>query len=166
MGHIRLGIPQDLAIKLRDTFGLRYFIETGTYKGGTAKWALQNFKKVWTIEGWPEYWEKAHASFGYLENINCLFGDSRDLLPKVLEEVGDEPALLWLDAHWLGNSVVSAGTPGECALKEELEAIKKSGVQHFVLIDDAHCFQGELPREADRSQWPPLSYIRNFFEEL
>src|SRR3990167_8627091 len=139
MGKFRLGIPQELALKLRDRFGLRYFGETGTYRAGTALWAGENFDKVWTIEGWEPYYNRCAGAHADKENITFIFGDSRVKLPEVLAEIG-EPALVWLDAHWLGNAEVSAGTDGECPIKEEIAALVASGQKHVILIDDARCF--------------------------
>lgn len=158
MGKVRFGIPRDLALKLRDAYGLRYFVETGTYKAGTACWASENFKQVWTIEGWEEFYRHNVAAHGD-KNINFLLGDSRIRLPEVLGQI-DGPALIWLDAHWMGNSIISAGTDGECPLREEIAAIQATGRQHYILIDDAHCFQGSLPKESDRSLWPNMTQVR------
>lgn len=158
MGNIQLGVPPKLAIQLRDAFDINTFIETGTYKAGTTIWAAQNFKRVHSIEGFQEYYDKAIDKCAEYSNINLHFGDSRVELPRVLSKQ-KMACLIWLDAHWLGNTVLSAGTPGECPLSEELSAIENSKQKHIVLIDDAHCFLGELPKESDRSLWPTYKEI-------
>lgn len=159
MGKVRFGIPQDLALKLRDAYGLKYFVETGTYKAGTASWASGEFEHVWTIEGYEPFYLRNMAAHSDKANLTMMLGDSRKMLPAALE-LFDGPALIWLDAHWLGNTILSAGTDGECPLVEEIAAIHASGRQHFVLIDDAHCFQGSLPAESDRSLWPNMTQVK------
>lgn len=158
MGKVYFGVPPELSLKLRDKFGIKHFIETGTYKGGTAVWAGMHFEKVTTIEGFEEYYKRTSSAQHDKKNITFLLGDSRDKLPVVLKKQ-KQPALIWLDAHWMGNTELSAGTKGECALMDELEAIGKNGVRHFILIDDLHCFLGDLNRGADPRMWPKVSEI-------
>lgn len=159
MGKVYFGVPPELSLKLRDKFGIKDFIETGTYRGGTAVWAGAHFEKVTTIEGFEDYYKRTSQAQADKKNITFLFGDSRDKLPGVLKKQKKQPALLWLDAHWMGNTMLSAGTKGECALMDELEIIGKNGVRHFILIDDLHCFQGELNKGADPAMWPRLEVI-------
>jgi len=161
MGKVRFGIPEALALKIRDQYHLRYFIETGTYKAGTTLWAAQNFEYVWTIEGWEEYYQRNINAHYDKTNITFMLGDSRIILPEVLRRI-DEPALVWLDAHWLGNSILSAGTDGECPIQEEIAALVASGINHCILIDDARLFLGNLPSESDPRLWPSLDEIKSW----
>ena len=161
MGKVRLGIPEALALKIRDQYHLRYFIETGTYKAGTALWAAQHFEHVWTIEGWEEYYQRNINAHYDKTNITFMLGDSRAILPEVLRRI-DEPALVWLDAHWLGNSILSAGTDGECPIREEIAALVASRMPHCILIDDARLFLGDLPSESDPCLWPSLDEIKGW----
>jgi len=158
MGNIRLGCPDKLVLQLRDAFNLATFIETGTYKAGTTIWAAQNFKKVYSVEGFKEYYDKAISKCAEYKNVTLHFGDSRDELPKILKKV-KSPALIWLDAHWLGNVEESAGTWGECPIIEELNALERSGAMHFILIDDEHCFKHELPGMAVKENWPDMNWM-------
>ncbi|MDD5517857.1 MAG: hypothetical protein PHV98_00715 [Candidatus Omnitrophica bacterium] len=165
MGKIRLGIPEKLALKIRDEFGIQTFIETGTYKAGTTTWASQNFKRVISIEGYEEYYDKAVKICADYPNIKLLYGDSREKLPLALSKL-KKPALIWLDAHWLGNVEMSSGTEGECPLEKELEAIKNFNQKHIILIDDAHCFLGDLPDKADKNLWMTYQQIENFMKDM
>ena len=158
MGKVFFGVPQELALQLRDAFDLDTFIETGTYKAQTASWAGANFKQVYTIEGYLDYYNRSSQAHKYRTNITFLLGDSRVELPRVLAKL-DKPALIWLDAHWWGDSMISAGGPGECPLREELTAIKDCKTRHFILIDDLHCFQGELNKGAVRELWPTVKEV-------
>lgn len=159
MGKVYLGVPPELALRIKNAFGLDTFIETGTYKGGTSSWAAGHFERVITIEGWPEYHERAKRTHGHLTNIDFRLGDSRVQLPKVLKQI-EKPSMIWLDAHYLGNSMLSAGTPGECPLMDELKAINACSMRHYILIDDLHCFMGELNAGSQRDLWPTLDEIK------
>lgn len=160
MGSVTFGIPEELALGLRDGLGLRAFIETGTFRGGTAGWAAEHFERAVTIEAYQPYFERAAAARGDRPNLRFVFGDSRIELGRIL--AGEpEPALIWLDAHWCGNREMSAGTPGECPLREELEAIRAYGVKHVILIDDARLFVEGPPPPHDPAQWPTFEEIRS-----
>ncbi len=154
MGNVRLGVPENIAIALRDAMGLKWFVETGTYKGGTAIWAAGHFENVITIEMHrPRYDETLPCLIKY-PNIRAVYGDSRVELENNLP---DEPALLWLDAHWSGNYELSVGGPGECPLAEELMVVRPYDA---ILIDDARLFTGRPPRPHDPEQWPTYDQIR------
>lgn len=158
MGNIYRWIPPKLAITLRDFAKLDTFVETGTYKGWSSVWANANFKKVYTIEGWKEYYDRTSAIHQDKPNINFIFGDSRKQLPEILKML-DKPALLWLDAHYLGDSVKSGGTSGECPIMDELEAVNRCGIRHYIMIDDYHLFMGQLNQGSDKKQWPTAEQV-------
>lgn len=155
MGSVRLSIPAELAVKLRDAAGLRWLVETGTYKGGTARWAATAFEHVVSIEGYRPQYDKNVHDFGNTPNLRLVYGDSRTELAKALPP---EPVLLWLDAHWLGNYDISRETPGgECPLREELKSVRASDL---VLIDDARLFVNPPNRAYDPHQWPTIAEIK------
>jgi len=151
MGSIRLGVPEDIALQLRDAMDLKWFIETGSYKGGTLRWAAENFENVVSIEMCEKYYCRLVGKTP--ENVRLVFGDSRTELAKNLPA---EPAMLWLDAHWCGNYELSVNTPGECPLMEELQAIRDYDA---ILIDDARLFLDPPPRPHDPEQWPNFDQI-------
>ena len=152
MGVVRLGVPEELALTLKETFGLSTFVETGTYKAGSTVWASNHFSRVVTIEGFEEYFRRAIAAHGHRQNVEFLFGDSRQKLPEVLRTL-QEPAIFWLDAHWMGNKEISAGTDRECPLLDEIAYLMDSSIDHYILIDDARLF-GEEHRDAPNREWP------------
>lgn len=156
MGNVRLGIDLDKALELRNRYGLRYFVETGTYKGGTASLAAQHFEWVYTIEGYKPRYDKLQAALGSQRpaNVAFLFGDSRRELARVLATI-NAPALLWLDAHWIGDAVTAHELGDECPLREELEAVLASAYadQHAIMIDDARLFTSPPDYPHDPAQW-------------
>jgi hypothetical protein len=50
MGIVHRGVPQRLALWLRDEAAAKEFIETGTYLADTALWAARHFERVISIE--------------------------------------------------------------------------------------------------------------------
>lgn len=159
MGIVRLGAPRDLCTRLRDKFNVSTFVETGTYKGETSRWAAGEFERVYTTEAYPPYWEKAKARHADCQNIEFILGDSRTQLKPILDKL-DRPALFWLDAHWMGSLEIGNATPGgECPLREELDALNQSDHNHIILIDDARLFVGRPGAPFDEKQWPTYDEI-------
>lgn len=163
MGNIRLGIDLDKVIELRDRYGLRAFVETGTYKAGSTLLAAPHFEWVYTIEGDRQRFEKTVAGLGNKRPANVTFvsGDSRHELARVLATIG-QPALIYLDAHWCGGSAESAYALGdECPLRQELQAVLTSvyADQHVIMIDDARLFIAPPPYPHDPRQWPRFAEI-------
>jgi len=141
------------------------FIETGTGNGDTAAWAADLFDNVYTIEARLSKHNHAALKYGDIYNVDFLLGDSRTMLPLILEGL-TEPCAFWLDAHFVGNREIAYQLNDECPLREELTAIVehswKYQLRHLIFIDDAALFTGDFtypdPRH-DISQWPSLEEI-------
>lgn len=153
MGSLRFGVPRELVLWARDTLNIQTFVETGTNRAQTSVWAAEHFVKVVTIEGQESLYRAAVAAHGHLPNLEFLHGDSRALLGPVLEKL-NEPALLWLDAHWCGEGTF--GPTAECPLLEELERVNRSRPDHVILIDDARLFVAPPPLPHAFEDWPGL----------
>src|SRR5229473_472438 len=158
MGVVRMGPPAELITKLKETFGIKRFIETGTYRGDTAYWASRLFPFVTTIEYSTPIYEKAVEKYGRIQNIDFIFGDSRQVLQTIAQEL-NEGCIFWLDSHWIGGE--SYGKDGECALLEELSIIAQSKYDHFIFIDDARLFTSPPPPPHKADQWPDISSVLN-----
>lgn len=163
MGSVNFGIPLDRVLALAEEYGITDFVEGGTYKGGSCSLAAQHFKRVITIEGDRNRFEKTTAALaGQYPNLTFWYGDTRTLLAKALKEM-DAPCLLWLDAHFCGGGVEYAHRIGdECPLSFELQAINSSKFagQHVILIDDARYFVDKPPAPHDPSQWLTYTEIQ------
>ncbi|WP_228056526.1 FkbM family methyltransferase [Microcoleus sp. LEGE 07076] len=85
-----------------------------------------------------------------------MWGHTKEQLKLVVPQL-NEPALFWLDAHWMGGG--TAGENDECPLLEELEIINNSECEHFILIDDARLFLSPPPSPHRIEQWPSLNEI-------
>jgi len=129
---IESNIPIDLIIGLRDTFGLRRFIETGTCSGATTALAALAFPQVDTIEIVSSLYEDACERFRGCSHVRCHHGDTREWL-RTLDIEAIEPALFYLDAHTPWD-----GCPIEVAypLDEELRILGTLHSKHCIVIDD------------------------------
>lgn len=145
----------DLALSLAKIAGNHVFIETGTYQGDSARWAVSHFKTVYTIERSEELYREFSGPLTRL-GVRALLGDSRRVLPGLLQEIGDEGVVVWLDGHWSGGQ--TAGRGDECPLLGELShfASRKNDI---ILIDDARLFLCPPPPPHDAAQWPTMTEI-------
>jgi len=141
---------------LRDTFGIRTFVETGTNEADTAVWAADEFEHVITIEGSESLHQTAVSTFGWRRNIRFVHGDSRRMLPEVLRRL-DAPAIFWLDAHWCGMDTYGSGN--ECPVLDELKALNAWDTPHIVLVDDARLFLAPPPPPHRSDDWPDINAI-------
>lgn len=155
MGIIRMGIPEDLTIFIKDLADIKSFIETGTYLGQTSAWASQYFESVITIEYSEEIYKKTLDNYRELSNVRFLFGDSRKLLESILPTV--EQSILWLDAHWCSSG--SYGIDDQCPLIKEIDIINSNDKEHIILIDDARLFLAPPPLPNSIQYFPDLNQL-------
>ena len=157
MGIVNFSIPKDLVLKFIDFKRIDNFIETGTYKGETSFWAANHFKNVYTIEIDPKISKETKSKSDCPKNIEFLVGNSKDVLPELVENNLSGTCFFWLDGHWC---MGAGGKEDECPLLKELEAIKS--IQNAIIfIDDARCFLGPLPAPHESSHWPRIDQIFN-----
>lgn len=158
-GHV----PEKLVEYIKNTYRIDTFIETGTYKGKSTLWAAQIFENVYTIEAYEPYYKGAIRKFKNHNNVVAYLGDSRELLCKVLC-TNNTPAILWLDAHWIGNAQLAHEQKDECPILEELASVVQTGVSHFILIDDARLFLSKPQKPHDPAQWPSYCKIETILD--
>ena len=158
MGNITFSIPKDLVKRIIRNIEFQNFVETGTFQGGSCFWAAGHFKKVYTIEIDPAQSKSTASKPECPKNIEFLVGNSKDILPQLVQEKLQGRSFFWLDGHWCGGG----GKDEECPLMEELDALGtlKDAV---IFIDDARCFLGTPPEPHDASHWPRIDEI---FEKL
>lgn len=151
-----LGDCKQLMLVLKNEYNLPTFVETGTFQGGTSVWAAEHFQKVFTIEFAKHIYEATSTAYSHVKNIEFLWGHTKEQLKLVVPQL-KEPALFWLDAHWMGGG--TAGENDECPLLEELQIINDSECEHFILIDDARLFLSPPPSPHCIEQWPGMNEI-------
>lgn len=140
-------------------YNLHVLIETGTNDGGTP-WALRDdFDRIFTIELGKKQWSDAVQMFGEFPHIECLFGDSADVLPDVLARIS-EPALVWLDGHHSGPGTAHGETLST-PIREELQTLFADGRHHVIIVDDARIFGGgpEHDMYDHYADYPSLDWV-------
>jgi hypothetical protein len=131
--------PEEMAIKLAEMVKADVFVETGTFLGNTTKWAASKFKEVHTSELSEELFRNAEKGLLSIGNITPHLGDSKKVLPKILEAAHGN-IVFWLDAHY--STGITAGGETACPLLTELSMILKRSNGDIILIDDARCVDG------------------------
>jgi len=134
-------------------FGLRVFVETGTYRGETVEAMKDLFDRIISIEIGRELFEKAKERFSFAKHIEIIHGDSGEELGNVMMKLG-QPALFYLDGHYSGGD--TARGRKDTPIYEELDHILKSSeTRHVIIIDDARCFGSE-------PGYPSLAELKEF----
>lgn len=114
------------------------FVETGTFRGDTAAWALDHFRQVYSIELSRELHEKCRERFAREDRVTLLQGDSAAVLGELLPKI-DGRCFFWLDAHF--SSGETACGEVSVPLIEELEIIAgHRRKDHIIVIDDCRLF--------------------------
>jgi hypothetical protein len=149
MGEVYYGVHKEIAEMLAKKHNLNTFVETGTWHGDSAEWAATRFETVITIEVIEEYYLKAVDRLSKYDNVYIFHDDSRLLLPTLIEQVIDEPALFWLDAHWTGHKDYDSNRYGKCAAGEEIAAINESIFEDAIMVDDARLFPSMMRIKPD-----------------
>lgn len=111
-------------LEIRDKFGIKTVIETGTYYANTTRWLSSNFDKVYTCEIDPKSYEIAKEQLEGYANVTHVLQASQEFLPIALEKA-EGPTLVFLDAHWFENPLL-----------KEIELVGKSGKKPILVIHD------------------------------
>lgn len=119
MGSVQFGIPRELALALKDRYGLRFFTETGTLEGHTALWAKDHFESVVTVD------IKQQAILPGVNAVECDSAKFLEMFPEI-----EGPTMFWLDAH----------TDESCPVLREIAAINTYPQKNLILVDDARLF--------------------------
>lgn len=145
-------VPDHLAEQLRSELRLRRAVETGTYYGGGARRMARVFPEVVTIELSEQLHLQARLALANEPRITLLHGDSRALLPELVDP--SVPTLFFLDGHWSGGP--TAGHGMECPVLDELEVLANGHPDDCLFVDDARLFAAPPPPPHDPAQWPTL----------
>lgn len=160
MGLIYRGIPEKLALELKIKHKINYFVETGTLKGKTARWASRYFKKVYTVELNHILWNE-NLNRDFTQNIEYIFGDSREILSWVINQI-KSPILFWLDAHWSKDLGYERPELGECPVLDEIRQINLDWrINHVIMIDDARLFINKPSKPHRAEDWPTFKDIES-----
>lgn len=133
-------VKQAIVKAYQRRFGLRVFVETGTFAGEMTTAMLGRVDRIVSIELDDTWYARAVARFAGRSDVTLLHGDSGTRLGDVLAHL-TEPALFWLDAHYSGP--ITARGPLDSPIGQELSRIAAHPVRgHVVLVDDMRDFTG------------------------
>jgi hypothetical protein len=112
-----------------------YFLETGSHVGDGIQKALSaGFTNIISIELSENYHNYCKKRFRDNKYVHLYFGDSEDLLDKIIFHIG-KPITFWLDGHYSAGN--TAFGKHESPLMQELEIIKNHPIKnHTLIIDD------------------------------
>jgi hypothetical protein len=145
-------IDIQLAVQLRECLGLRRAVETGTYRGLTARTLAPIFESVITIELSAQIHADAARALRGFQNIAAVRGRSQEILENALEF--NVPTLYFLDGHWSGGH--TAGEGERCPVLAEITAIGAGNPYDCLVIDDARLFTSAPPPPHDPRDWPTI----------
>jgi hypothetical protein len=124
--------------RVQKLYRYKYFVETGTYLGETPLKLKSLFEYLWTIELDKTLFEDAKSKLNNHQNIECMFGDSKDLLPSIVKKL-ECPAIFWLDGHYSCGKTASGEI--KAPIIKEINAIGTSALNsHIIIIDDISDF--------------------------
>ena len=160
MGIVTMGIPKQIVIELAQINGSTIFVETGTYRGNTTRWASNHFETVHTIERAESLFHNHCKGLATIKGVVPHLGDSRNILPQIVKSIQGQKAVYWLDGHWSGGE--TAGENDECPLMDELACLQNR-TEDIILIDDARLFLCAPNHFHNASQWPTIAEIVSVF---
>lgn len=136
--------------------GYKVFVETGANRGKSSFWAAGIFEDVITIESDKDKYDQLVAvledknEWKEALNVHAYWGDAGKVLPRLLHECINEPALFWLDAH---------NPTDRPPIRETLHAILSHPFDHIIYIDDAQYYWMQCYVD-----WPGMDELRDLLE--
>ena len=153
------GFSYDFLKKISQTTKARVFVETGTYRGKTAKIASSIFDSVHTIELAKQFYDQAVPVLAGCKNVSVYLGSSANILSTILPKI-EGKILFWLDAHFQGHDPKDKTEANFYPILHEIKAIKNSGNKNaIILIDDVRIFNGSFG-------WPKLDLLYNEIKSI
>ena len=156
MGLINWGVPEDYVLQLAKATSANCFVETGTFRGDTTRWASRHFEQVYTVELSEDLFNANATSFTALKNVTPLLGDSREHLRQLARTL--PKTIFWLDAHWCGE-FAAVGLDDQCPLLGEIAALQECWDRAYILVDDARFFLAPPAPPHRIENWPTMSEI-------
>ena len=137
-------LSREFILGLRDAFGVRSFVETGTYLGDTLATLCGDFDNLQSIELGRDYYARAVNRFVNQPQIHLINADSTTGLETALDSLSDARAIFWLDAHYSGGDTAKgqSNTPIETELFAILARLQRNDI---ILIDDLRYFWQARP---------------------
>lgn len=111
----------------------KYFVETGTHKGGGIKLAFQcGYDYIYSIELDRNHFLYNVNQFKDFSNVTIRQGSSANILKQIISTI-NEPITFFLDAHCVGDNPILS----------ELNAIASHPLKtHTIIVDDVRMMGG------------------------
>lgn len=132
-------VKQFIIRNIAGEYGIRTFVETGTYKGEMVYAQFPFFNQIYSIELSESLFNECVKKFRRFPNIKLIQGDSGEVLNRLVPQLS-KPSIFWLDAHY--SAGITARGNIDCPIEKELDAVGNSNYEHIVVIDDAKDFVG------------------------
>lgn len=142
------------------------YIETGLHTGRRVLTCAPHFEVVHGIE-LDEHWHSVCSEkTAGMPHVTIHHGDTRDLLPEILDRYPETSCFIHLDAHFCQTDPPIEKS--EFPLWDELALIRKRTVRDIVSVDDVHTFgkvREDLRYSEDAVEWEGVtsSSILDFF---
>jgi SAM-dependent methyltransferase len=154
-------LSRPFVLGLRDAFGVRSFIETGTYLGDTLATLCNDFDSLQSIELSADYHARAELRFKSQPQVQLIKADSTTGLEAAIDRLPSERAIFWLDAHYSGGDTAKghSNTPVVSELRVILARAERADI---ILIDDLRTFWNVQPGFLKHSAllgYPPVEDI-------
>ena len=145
---------KQLAVKtLAQKYGIRVFIETGTFLGDMVASVTSYFDRIYSIELNEDLFKQAVKRFAGYKHITIVHGDSSQVMPEILRPI-NIPCLFWLDSHY--SAGITAREEKETPIWKEMRYICEHPINnHVILIDDASLFIG-------KNDYPEIGSLQRF----
>lgn len=156
-------VKQQTVKEFAKHFGVPVFVETGTYLGDMVDAVENCFEEIYSVELGEELYRAAARRFRKSPKVTILLGDSGQVLSQLLPRI-QKPCLFWLDGHY--SAGITAKGELETPIQRELAHIAQHPLRqsHVILIDDAHCFngQGDYPNIDTLKIWAHTNNFAHF----
>lgn len=123
---------------------IKYFVETGTYRGDSTLLAAKHFHHVYTTEIHEGLHNEAkqRADREGITNITFLLGDSVKLIGDVARQTC-ESSCYFIDSHISGSESGWNGTQRVPIFEELTQILQHQHGPSVFIIDDARLWQGK-----------------------
>jgi hypothetical protein len=154
-------LDREFIALLASFFGTPSFVETGTYRGDTIAAVRGVFSSLISVELSPELAPAARQRFAGDHAVRILQADSAAGLGEALANLVEQPALVWLDAHYSGGGTAK-GDRNTPILAEIDQILTCRDGRDVILVDDARLFwpvPSEFVSHETLQDYPLLSEV-------
>jgi len=152
-----------------DKWHLAQFIETGTFEGAGIKEVIdEGITNIFSCDV-QDFFIKDPVKFSESVNVNLYIGRSVDLLPKMLKDATDDPALIFLDAHcdpklfrgFLKDIDTDDGDPLPLLTEVKVLTENRDISNDVIIVDDLHLYVKEMAVQRFdgwKTKLPPIQF--------